>query len=73
MEIYNPSLEKQVNDLSKVVLSQEGETWLIRINEQLRVIELLLAEQVGCNESDIASIFITSIEELMETSSVKPD
>jgi hypothetical protein len=45
----------------------------MRINDQPRVIEVLLAEQVGCNESDAADIFITSIEEIIETSSVKPD
>ncbi len=28
---------------------------------------------LGCNESDAADIFITSIGELVETSSVKPD
>jgi hypothetical protein len=72
-EIYNPSLEKQVNDRSKVVLSQEGETWLIRLNDQPRVMEVMLAEQVGCNESEIASIFITSIDELVETGFIKPD
>jgi hypothetical protein len=47
-EIYNPTLEKQVDGLSKVVLSQEGETWLVRINDQPRIIEVLLTEQVGC-------------------------
>jgi hypothetical protein len=72
-EIYNPTLEKQVNGLSKVVLSQEGETWLVRVNDQPRIIEVLLAEQVGCNESEIASIFITSIDELVEIGSIKTD
>ncbi len=51
----------------------EGETWLVRINDQPRIIEVLLAEQVGCSEVDAADIFITSIEDLVETSSVKFD
>jgi hypothetical protein len=34
---------------------------------------VLLAEQVGCSEADTADIFITSIEDLVETSSVKFD
>ncbi len=72
-EIYSPTREKQVHGLSKVVLSQEGETWLVRINDQPRFTEVLLAEQVGCNQADAANIFITSIEDLVETSSVKPD
>jgi hypothetical protein len=72
-EIYNPTLEKQVDGLSKVVLSQEGETWLVRIHDQPRIIEVLLAEQVGCSEADASDIFITSIEDLSETSSVKFD
>ncbi len=73
LEVYNPTLEKQVHDLSKVVFSQEGETWLVRVNNQPRIVEVLLAEQVGCNESEISDIFITSIEELIELISVKPD
>jgi hypothetical protein len=72
-EIYNLTLEKQVNGQSKVVLSQEGETWLVRVNDQPRIIEVLLAEQVGCNEAKFASIVITSIDELVEIGSVKPD
>ncbi len=73
LEVYNPTLEKQVHDLSKVVLSQEGETWLVRVNDQPRIVEVLLADQVGCNESEISYSFITSIKGLMELSSVKPD
>jgi hypothetical protein len=73
LEVYNPTLEKQVHDLSKVVLSQEGETWLVRVNDQPRIVEVLLADQVGCNESEISDIFITSIEELIELSSINPD
>jgi hypothetical protein len=47
--------------------------WLVRINDQPRVIEVLLAEQVGCSEADAADIFITSIDDLVEISSVKFD
>ncbi len=50
--MYNPTLEKQVHNLSKVGLSQEGETWLVRV---------------------ISSIFITSIDELIDFSSIEPD
>jgi hypothetical protein len=45
----------------------------VRINDQPGIIEVLLAEQVGCSEADAADIFITSIEDLVESSSVKFD
>ncbi len=35
--------------------------------------EVLLADQVGCSESEISSIFITSIDELIDLISIKPD
>jgi hypothetical protein len=71
--VYNPTLEKQVNDLSKVILSQEGETWLVRVNDQPRIVEVILADQVGCSESEISSIFITIIDELIDLISIKSD
>ena len=63
-EIHDCELEKQILSLSKIVLSQEGETWLIRINDQPKFVEVLTAEQVGCDEEEITCIFDSSLEEL---------
>jgi hypothetical protein len=51
METYDEDFEKQIYSLSKIVLSQDGETWLIRIKDQPRIVEVLLAEQVGCDST----------------------
>ncbi len=37
MKIHNKEIERQIHDLSKIVLSQEGETRLVRIYENLRL------------------------------------
>jgi hypothetical protein len=59
--------------LSKIVLSQEGETWLIRIKNQPRIVEVLLAEQVGCDSVDAESIIDNSLEELISLITILPD
>jgi hypothetical protein len=43
----NEDFERQIYSLSKIVLSQEGETWLVRIKDQPRIVEVLLQEHVG--------------------------
>jgi hypothetical protein len=73
METYDEDFEKQTYSLSKIVLSQEGETWLIRINDQPRIVEVLLAEQVGCDSLDAESIIDGSLEELISQIPILPD
>ncbi len=73
METYNEDFEKQIYSLSKIVLSQEGETWLIRIKDQPRVVEVLLQEHVGCADSDVATIICDSLEALITQVTVLPD
>ena len=71
---YNKDLEEQIFNLSKIVLSQEGETWLVRINDQPKIVEVLIAEDVGCNAPDDAiDIFADSIKELILQVSILPD
>ena len=70
-ETHDSVLEKQIHSLSKIVLSQEGETWLIRINDQPKLVEVLTAEQVGCDEA--TCIFESSLEELITQVTILPD
>ena len=72
-ETFNSVIEKQIHSLSKIVLSQEGETWLIRVNDQPRIVEVLTAEQVGCDEVDATCIFESSLEELITQVTILPD
>ncbi len=65
--------EKQIHSLSKIVLSQEGETWLIRVNDQPSIVEVLMAEQVGCDEDEATCILESSLEELITQVTILPD
>jgi hypothetical protein len=71
--MHDSELEKQIHSLSKIVLSQEGETWLIRINDQPKLVEVLTAEQVGCDENEATCIFESSLEELITQLTILPD
>jgi hypothetical protein len=50
--LYNQELEEQIYSQSKIVLSQEGETWLVSINDLPKIVEVLVAEEVGCDVPD---------------------
>ncbi len=73
METYSEDFEKQIYSLSKIVLSQEGETWLIRIKDQPKIVEVLLQEHVGCADADVATIISDSLEALITQVTVLPD
>ncbi len=73
MEIHNKEIERQIHDLSKIVLSQEGETWLVRIYEQPKVVEVLISEQVGCDILEAETIFQDSLETLIMQVTILPD
>jgi hypothetical protein len=72
-ETYDSVLEKQFHSLSKIVLSQEGETWLIRVNDQPKLVDVLTAEQVGCDEEEATCILESSLEELITQVTILPD
>ena len=72
-ESYDNMLEKQIHGLSKIVLSQEGETWLVRVHDQPKLVEVLTAEQVGCDEGEATCIFESSLEELITQVTTLPD
>ena len=62
--MYNQELEEQIYNLSKIVLSQEGETWLVRINDQPKIVEVLVAEDVDCDVPDAIDILSESIKNI---------
>ncbi len=71
--LYNQELEEQIYNLSKIVLSQEGETWLERINDQPKIVEVIVAEDVGCDVPDAIDILAESIEDLLLQIFILPD
>ena len=71
--LYNQELEEQIFNLSKIVLSQEGETWLVRIDDQPKIVEVLVAEDVGCSGPNAINVLAESIEEMILQISILPD
>jgi hypothetical protein len=71
--LYDQEVEEQIFNLSKIVLSQEGETWLVRIKDQPKIVEVLVAEDVGCDVPEAIDILAESIDELLLQISVLPD
>jgi hypothetical protein len=73
VEIHNKEIERQTHDLSKIVLSQEGETWLVRIYKQPKIVEVLISEQVGCDILELETIIQDSLEALIMQVTLLPD
>jgi hypothetical protein len=72
-EVYDKEFKERIFNLSKIVPSQEGETWLIRVNDEPKTIEVLTAENVDSCPQEIMDIFTNSLEELILQISVLPD
>ncbi len=61
--MYNQKLEEQIYNLSKIVLSQEVKLgWYeSTINDQPKIVEVLVTEDVGCDVPDAIDILAESI------------
>jgi hypothetical protein len=53
--------------------SYGGGTWLVRIKDQPRRVEVLSEEQIGCVNSDVATIISDSIEAVITQITILPD
>ncbi len=73
VEIHNKEIERQIHDLSKIVLSQEGETWFVRIHEQPKIVEVLISEQVGCDILESETIIQDNLETLIMQVTLLPE
>jgi hypothetical protein len=70
---YNRKIEEFIFGLSKIVLSQTNDTWLLKLREGSKMTEVLVMELVGCDLKEIATIMSDSIEALMIESEILPD
>jgi hypothetical protein len=73
IEVHNIEIEMQIHDLSKIVLSQEGETGLVRIHEHPKIVEVLIEEQVGCDILETETIIQDSLETMIMQVTILPD
>jgi hypothetical protein len=70
---YDRKIEEFIFGLSKIVLSQTNDTWLLKLREGSKVTEVLLMESVGCDTKEITTIMSDSIEALISESEILPD
>ncbi len=62
--VYDKEIEVLVHDLSKAILSQTNDTWLMRVQGESKTTEVLLSEAFGCtldsNTSVVLLLLITA-------------
>ena len=66
-------MEALVHDLSKVVLSQTNDTWLMRVQGESKTAEVLLSEASGCTLDEVNEIMAQSLESLVLEAVNLPD
>ncbi len=67
---YDQKIEEFIFGLSKIVLSQTNDTWLLKLREGSKVTEVLIMESVGCDTKEITTIMSESIEALISESEI---
>jgi hypothetical protein len=70
---YDDRLEKLIHSLSKIVLSQTNDTWLLKLRSVDKLMEVLLTESVGCDSDEITELMAENIETLILESEHLPD
>jgi hypothetical protein len=70
---YDRKIEELIFGLSKIVLSQTNDTWLLKLRGESKMTEVLITESIGCDFEEIATIMSESIEALMLESEYLPD
>lgn len=71
--VYDEKIEKLVHNLSKVVLSQTNDTWLMKIHGEEKMTEVLMSEAVGCILGEVNAVMAQSLESLVLESVDLPD
>ena len=70
---YDRKIEEMIFGLSKIVLSQTNDTWLLKLRDGSKTTEVLITESIGCDFKEIDTIMSESIEALMLESEYLPD
>ncbi len=70
---YDEHMERLIHNLSKIVLSQTNDTWLLKLRDVDKLTEVLLTESVGCNLEEITDLMAESINFLIQETECLPD
>ncbi len=62
---YDQRIENLVFGLSKIVLSQSNDTWLLKLRDAVKTTDVLLTESIGCELEMVAEIMTESMYALM--------
>ena len=66
-------IDNLVHKLSKLVLTQDNQVWLINLHDQERFVDVLSAEAAGCTVDDARNIMHQSLDSLMKEITNLPD
>ncbi len=62
---YDERLDTLIHDLSKVVLTQDNQVWLINLNNSTRFVDVLTSDCVGVHDDQIMEIVESSLNSLV--------
>ena len=68
---HDEKLDTLIHNLSKVVLSQDNQVWLINLSNSTRFVDVLTSDYVGVCEDQIVEIMLSSLNSLMSDPAVK--
>ncbi len=62
---YDEGLDKLIHKLSKLVLSQDNQVWLINLDDSARFIDVLTSDCVGVQNNQIMEIMLFAVNSLV--------
>ena len=70
---HDEKLDTLIHNLSKVVLSQDNQVWLINLSNSTRFVDVLTSDYVGVCEDQIVEVMLSSLNSLMSELQPLPD
>ncbi len=70
---YDQKLDGKVHLLSKLVLSQDNQVWIMNLGSHPRFVDVLTSDNIGCSDEEIESICCQSINSLIMENHELPD
>ena len=70
---HDEKLDTLIHNLSKVVLSQDNQVWLINLTNSTRFVDVLTSDYVGVCENQVVEIMLSSLNSLMSELQPLPD
>ena len=70
---HDEKLDTLIHNLSKVVLSQDNQVWLINLTNSTRFVDVLTSDHVGVCGNQVVEIMLSSLQSLMSELQPFPD